>query len=85
MAQRVVLQSAARGAEPTLYAATVAGPASYSGPQHFRRGPRRFRGWRGPAGPAALHPRARDEELARRLWERSEELTGVRFDFAAPA
>lgn len=80
-----MLQSAARGAEPTLYAATVAGPASYSGPQHFRRRPRRFRGWRGPAGPAALHPRARDEELARRLWERSEELTGVRFDFAAPA
>lgn len=76
-AARVLLQSAAAGAAPTLYAASVAGPGSYSGPQRFRHGPRRFRGWRGPAGPAGLHPRARDEDLARRLWERSEELTGV--------
>jgi hypothetical protein len=26
---------------------------------------------------------AKDEQSARRLWERSEELTGVRYDFAA--
>ena len=32
---RVVAQSAAAGALPTLYAATVAAPGSYTGPQHL--------------------------------------------------
>jgi NAD(P)-dependent dehydrogenase (short-subunit alcohol dehydrogenase family) len=74
LVMRVVFQSAAAGANPTLYAATEAGPASYTGPQWVRE-------QRGPVGPAKLQRRARDEDLAARLWDVSEELTGVRFAF----
>lgn len=60
------LQSADKGAEPTLYAATSPGarPGGYYGP-----------------GPAPLVPadRALDKDLARRLWEVSEKLTDVPF------
>jgi NAD(P)-dependent dehydrogenase (short-subunit alcohol dehydrogenase family) len=73
---RLVLQSAAAGAEPTLYAATVAAPGSYTGPQRMRES-------RGPVGPARLSPLARDETLARKLWALSEDLTGVRYDWEA--
>lgn len=71
---RVVGQSAAQGALPQLLAATGATVASndYYGPS----GPFETRG----------HPKrvgrtdhAADAEIARRLWERSEELTGVRY------
>jgi NAD(P)-dependent dehydrogenase (short-subunit alcohol dehydrogenase family) len=69
---RVMFQSATAGADPTLYAAAVAGPGSYSGPQgKGERG--------GKAGPAKLRRLAQDEELARDLWQRSEELTGVSY------
>ena len=71
---RVVLQSAAAGAEPTLYAATSAGPGSYTGPQRWRES-------RGPVGPATLSPLATDETLAAKLWSLSEDLTGVRYDW----
>ena len=71
---RIAFQSAAAGANPTLYAATVAGPTTYTGPQRFGE-------WRGPIGPAKIHPRALDADLARRLWDRSEELTGVAYAF----
>jgi NAD(P)-dependent dehydrogenase (short-subunit alcohol dehydrogenase family) len=71
---RVIFQSAAAGADPTLYAATVAGPASYSGPQG--RGEQR-----GKAGPARIRRLAQDEQLASDLWDVSERLTGVTFDF----
>ena len=67
---RLVLPGAEGGAEAILYAATVAAPGSYTGPQ----------GWgevRGGVGPAKLSRLATDEDLARRLWARSEELTGV--------
>jgi NAD(P)-dependent dehydrogenase (short-subunit alcohol dehydrogenase family) len=67
---RLVLPGAEGGAEAVLYAATVAAPGSYSGPQ----GPGEVRGG---VGPAKLSRLATDEELARRLWARSEELTGV--------
>ena len=67
---RLVLQSAAAGAEPVLYAVAEGGPGSYTGPQWLRE-------IRGPAGPARTSRYARDEELARRLWELSVELTGV--------
>jgi hypothetical protein len=33
----------------------------------------------GPVGPAAIDEKARDLKQARRLWEISEELTGVRW------
>ncbi|GAA3443378.1 oxidoreductase [Planomonospora venezuelensis] len=67
-------QSAAAGALPSLYAATAAGVLGGEafGPDGFaeRRGhPTRIR-------PAA---QAYDRVAARRLWETSEELTGVRF------
>jgi NAD(P)-dependent dehydrogenase (short-subunit alcohol dehydrogenase family) len=69
---RVFFQSAAAGADPTLYAATVAAPGSYSGPQHRR-------GMRGPAGPARPSKTAQDPRLAAELWELSEKLTGVSY------
>ncbi len=71
---RLVLQSAAAGAEPTLYAATVAEPGSYTGPQRWRES-------RGPVGPARLSATATDETLAAKLWSLSEDLTGVRYDW----
>jgi NAD(P)-dependent dehydrogenase (short-subunit alcohol dehydrogenase family) len=74
LANRIFAQSAEMGALPTLYAATVADlpGGAYVGPDGpFERGG---------------HPRlvgtsyaARDLDTARRLWEVSEELTGVRY------
>ena len=69
---RLVLPGSEGGAQSILYAATVAAPGSYSGPQ----GPGEVRG---TVGPAKLSPFATDEDLARRLWTVSEELTGVTF------
>jgi NAD(P)-dependent dehydrogenase (short-subunit alcohol dehydrogenase family) len=69
---RVFTQSADAGARSTLYAATVAEPGSYTGPQWLGE-------TRGPLGPARLSEHARDEKLARRLWQVSEELTGFRY------
>ncbi len=73
---RVVAQSAERGALPTLYAATADIPGgSFVGPDGFQE----MRG-----APTLVKPTraARDPETARRLWEVSEELTGVHFAFA---
>lgn len=72
---RVMFQSAAAGAHPTLYAAGVAAPGSYSGPQWPG-------GMRGPAGPARPSPTARNPRLAAELWDLSEELTGVRYQWS---
>ena len=73
----LLAQSAERGALPALYAATVPDlpGASYVGPD----GPGEFRGSPHLVGMSA---RAQDPDTARRLWEESERLTGVRFDFA---
>ncbi len=75
-----IAQSDERGALPTLYAATVPGlpSGSYVGPD----GPMETRGYPRLVGTSG---RARDQETARRLWEVSEDLTGVRYDFAAVA
>jgi NAD(P)-dependent dehydrogenase (short-subunit alcohol dehydrogenase family) len=70
---RLLFPSPERGAEAAVYAATVAEPGSYTGPT----GPGEAFG---PVGPAQRSALARDEALAGLLWERSEELTGVRFD-----
>ena len=70
---RLFLPDARKGAEATLYAATVAEPGSYTGPTSLRE-------TRGPVGPAALSPLARDADLAAALWRVSEERTGVRFE-----
>jgi NAD(P)-dependent dehydrogenase (short-subunit alcohol dehydrogenase family) len=73
-------QSAAAGAWPSLYAATapgVEGGRCYGpgGPGQSRGAPRRVRTMR----------RAEDPELARRLWELSEERTGVAYDALSTA
>ncbi|MGL5818588.1 MAG: oxidoreductase [Phycicoccus sp.] len=69
----VLVPNADRGAEAVLYAAAVAAPGTYTGPTRVGES-------RGPIGPAQPSAAARDESLAGALWERSEELTGVRFD-----
>jgi len=71
---RLFFQPARRGAEPTLFAATAADPGSYTGPRWLRES-------RGPVGPARVGPLARDEVLAGKLWQVSEDLTGVRYDW----
>jgi NAD(P)-dependent dehydrogenase (short-subunit alcohol dehydrogenase family) len=76
---RVVAQSAERGALPTLYAATAEIPGnSFVGPDGFQE----MRGQ-----PKVVRPvrAARDAETARRLWDVSEELTDVHFAFAPDA
>jgi NAD(P)-dependent dehydrogenase (short-subunit alcohol dehydrogenase family) len=75
----LVAQSAAMGALPTLYAATAdIPPAAYVGPG----GPGELRG---PPALVSASGAARDEAAAARLWEVSERLTGVAFDFTARA
>ncbi|MBB6629361.1 SDR family NAD(P)-dependent oxidoreductase [Nocardioides sp. KIGAM211] len=71
---RLLFQSAKAGANPTLYAATAAEPGSYTGPQRLRES-------RGPVGPAKLSRAGRDDELALRLWDLSEQQTGVTYSF----
>jgi len=76
---KVIAQSDEMGAEPTLYAATTPGLTG---------------AFVGPSGPGELrgHPqvvssnsRSMDETTARRLWEVSEELTGVHYEFTPVA
>ncbi len=75
-ANRFFAQSDAMGALPTLYAAAEDLPGgSYVGPD----GRAEQRGHPTLVGRSAA---ARDAEVARRLWERSEELTGVHFPLA---
>jgi NAD(P)-dependent dehydrogenase (short-subunit alcohol dehydrogenase family) len=76
---RVIAQSEEMGALPTLYAATQDLPGdSYVGPDRFheQRGHPKLVGRSGAA---------RDTETARRLWELSEELTGVTFPLTPAA
>jgi NAD(P)-dependent dehydrogenase (short-subunit alcohol dehydrogenase family) len=70
---RVIAQSDEKGALNTLFAATQDLPGdSYVGPDGFQE----QRGHPTLVGRSAA---ARDADTARRLWELSEELTGVRF------
>jgi hypothetical protein len=78
LGNRILAQTAADGALPALYAATEAG---VEGGTYW--GPTRSFGMRGAPGPATSASAARDEETARRLWDVSEELTGVRYDALA--
>lgn len=71
---RLFAQPAEVGALPQLYAATA--PEAASGQFIGPRGPLELWGRPTVVRPAAS---ARDPELARRLWARSEELTGVRY------
>jgi len=80
VSNRVIAQSAEMGALPPLYAATYPGleGGAYIGPDGIAE----QRGYPKRVGMSAA---ARDEAVARRLWEVSEELTGVRFDLARAA
>jgi NAD(P)-dependent dehydrogenase (short-subunit alcohol dehydrogenase family) len=80
VSNRVVAQSAEMGALPALYAATQRGLAggTFIGPDGIAE----QRGYPTEATPSGA---ARDEDVARRLWEVSEELTGVRFELATGA
>ncbi len=75
---RVVSQSADAGALPSLYAATVPDLAggSYIGPDGLGE----TRGFPRPVGSSRA---SHDRQVQQQLWERSEELTGVRFDVTA--
>jgi len=76
---RLLAQSDEMGALPTLYAASQDLPgASYVGPDRFQE-------QRGHPALAKRSAAAQDAETARRLWQLSEELTGVTFAFAPAA
>ena len=74
LANRLVAQSAAAGAWPTLMAATD--PEVPSG---TFLGPTQWRGYRGTPGLETPSDAARDPETAARLWAESVRLTGVQY------
>ena len=77
LGNKLFAQSAQMGALPTLYAATEDIPGgAYVGPDGLAE-------QRGHPHLVGMSGAARSEDSARTLWERSEELTGVTFDFAA--
>ncbi|WP_067703722.1 oxidoreductase [Nocardia jejuensis] len=72
---KLFAQSAEMGALPTLYAATAeVEPGGYYGPTGLR-------GLRGHPGRSGSTSASRDEVTARRLWELSEQLTKVGYQF----
>ena len=75
----VVAQDENGGALPTLFAAVAdVPPGSYAGPGGFME-------QRGAPRLVGRTSAAQDMDVARRLWEVSEELTGARFPFAPAA
>jgi len=80
ISNRFMAQSAEMGALPTLYAATYPGVegGSYIGPDGLFE-------QRGHPKPVGSSPASRDQKAAARLWQVSEELTGVRFQLTAAA
>jgi NAD(P)-dependent dehydrogenase (short-subunit alcohol dehydrogenase family) len=76
---RLIAQDEDGGALPTLYAATADIPGnSFAGPGGFME-------QRGAPKLVGRTDAAKDAGVARRLWDVSEELTGVRFPLGAPA
>ncbi|HXO73496.1 MAG TPA: oxidoreductase [Bradyrhizobium sp.] len=71
-------QSAESGALSTLFAATS--PQAKGGGYY---GPNGLSELKGPPAPAWIMPQARDKAGAARLWEVSQQLTGVSFESAA--
>lgn len=70
---RLLAQGPQDGALPVLYAATADVPGdSFIGPEHWMH-------MRGGAEPIGRSETARDPDVARRLWDASEKLTGVSF------
>jgi NAD(P)-dependent dehydrogenase (short-subunit alcohol dehydrogenase family) len=79
LGNRLISQTDEMGALPTLYAATQDIPGgSYVGPDGFAE-------QRGHPRLVARSRAASDEEIARRLWELSEELTGTSFPLTPAA
>jgi NAD(P)-dependent dehydrogenase (short-subunit alcohol dehydrogenase family) len=78
-ANALLAQEPADGALPTLYAATA--PDVHGGGYY---GPSGFMDMRGPPERQASSEASYDREAARRLWTRSEELTGVEYDLPEP-
>ncbi len=71
LGNKLIATSAEFGARPTVHAAVADVPGdSYIGPSGFR-------GLRGAPGPNPRSRESRDADAARRLWEISEERTGV--------
>jgi NAD(P)-dependent dehydrogenase (short-subunit alcohol dehydrogenase family) len=76
---RVIAQDEQAGALPTLYAAVAdVPPNSYAGPDGLME-------MRGKPKLVGRSKAAKDADVARRLWDVSEGLTGVRFPLGAPA
>jgi NAD(P)-dependent dehydrogenase (short-subunit alcohol dehydrogenase family) len=76
---RLIAQDADGGARPTLFAATADIPGdSYAGPGGFME-------VRGAPKLVDRSAAAKDAAVARRLWDVSEQLTGVRFPLGAAA
>jgi hypothetical protein len=67
-------QSAQQGSWPTLYGATS---ADVQGGHYY--GPHGFREMRGYPVEVRAEMQAYDEQLAAKLWQVSEQLTGVRY------
>lgn len=76
LANALFAQSAEAGAWPQLYAATM--PDVNTG-EYF--GPKGLAGMRGAPGRDDPIRRAKDSEIAARLWDASENLTGVRWPY----
>ncbi len=74
LAKQFLFQPAERGALPILFAATAseAQPSGYYGPHGFQE-------MKGPPGPAAIPRQALDQDVAARLWQVSEQLSGVSY------
>ncbi|MFD9002151.1 oxidoreductase [Streptomyces sp. NPDC059582] len=73
LGNRVIAQPAEAGALPSLHAATAPGvrPDSFTGPSIAM--------WRGAPAPSWRARWTRDDRASARLWEASEELTGVTY------
>ncbi len=77
VANKVVATSAEFGSRPTVHAATAdLPPASYIGPT-------RLGGTRGAPGPNPRSTQAQDSDVARDLWDVSEQRTGTTFPLVA--
>lgn len=78
LALRLLAQDPQHGALPTLYAAVADLPGnSFTGPSHLMN-------MRGAPHLIGRSTTAQDPDLARRLWNASEQLTGVRFPLHRP-
>jgi NAD(P)-dependent dehydrogenase (short-subunit alcohol dehydrogenase family) len=75
LANGLLAQSPAQGALPSLHAAAF---PDVKGGKYY--GPDGFQEMRGTPTAVEAHANAKDEDVAKALWERSEQLTGVTFD-----